>query len=56
MKNDTDNPRTPDLKPLNTNTPDFVTASVPDTLAALNVNSDTGLSHSEVDIRRKVHG
>jgi H+-transporting ATPase len=32
------------------------TASVPDTLAALHVNPDTGLTHAEVDVRRKEHG
>ena len=36
--------------------PDIATASVPDTLAALHVNPDTGLTHAEVDIRRKEHG
>ncbi len=31
-------------------------ASVPDTLAALQVNGETGLTHAEVDARRKEHG
>ncbi len=36
--------------------PDIASASVPDTLAALHVNPDVGLTHAEVDIRRKEHG
>ena len=56
MKNNTDIPVTPELKSLNTNPPDFVTASVPDTLSVLQVNPDTGLTHTEVDIRRKEYG
>jgi len=36
--------------------PDIASASVPDTLAALQVNPDTGLTHAEVDVRRKEHG
>jgi magnesium-transporting ATPase (P-type) len=36
--------------------PDIATASVPDTLAALHVNPDTGLARAEVDVRRKQHG
>jgi plasma-membrane proton-efflux P-type ATPase len=36
--------------------PDIATASVPDTLAALHVDPGTGLSHAEVDVRRKEHG
>ena len=36
--------------------PDFATASVPDTLAALHVNPDSGLTRAEVDVRRKEHG
>ena len=36
--------------------PDIASASVPDTLAALEVNPDTGLGHAEVDLRRKEHG
>lgn len=38
------------------NAPDIAVASVPDTLAALQVNPDTGLMHAEVDVRRKAHG
>ena len=36
--------------------PEIASASVPDTLAALKVNQDTGLSAAEVDVRRKEHG
>jgi plasma-membrane proton-efflux P-type ATPase len=43
-------------KPANANPPDIASASVPDTLATLQVNSDTGLTHAEVDVRRKEHG
>ena len=44
------------LKPENTKPPDIASASVPDALAALHVNPDTGLTHAEVDVRRKEHG
>jgi plasma-membrane proton-efflux P-type ATPase len=37
-------------------TPNIAAASVPDTLASLHVNPDTGLTGAEVDIRRKEHG
>jgi len=43
-------------KPAAANTPDIATASVPDTLAALHVNPDTGLARADVDVRRKEHG
>jgi len=43
-------------KPGNVNPPDIASASVPDTLAALQVNPETGLAHAEVDVRRKEHG
>lgn len=43
-------------KPAGGTPPDIAAASVPDTLASLNVNSDTGLTHAEADIRRKEHG
>ena len=36
--------------------PDIASASVPDTLAALDVNPATGLTLAEVDARRQVHG
>jgi H+-transporting ATPase len=42
-------------KPANA-APDIASASVPDTLAALQVNPDTGLTRTEVDVRRKEHG
>jgi len=38
------------------NSPDIAAASVPDTLAALHVNPGTGLTHAEVDVRRKEQG
>jgi hypothetical protein len=40
-------------KPANAKPPDIASASVPDTLAALHVNPETGLTHAEVDVRRK---
>ena len=36
-------------KPANAKPPDIASASVPDTLAALHVNPETGLTHAEVD-------
>jgi plasma-membrane proton-efflux P-type ATPase len=44
-------PKAPDSKP-----PDIASASVPDTLAALHVNPDTGLTGAEVNVRRKENG
>ena len=35
---------------------DIVAASIPETLTALRVNPETGLTSTEVDIRRKEHG
>jgi plasma-membrane proton-efflux P-type ATPase len=43
-------------KPANAKPPDIASASVPDTLAALRVNPDAGLTSAEVDGRRKEHG
>jgi magnesium-transporting ATPase (P-type) len=43
-------------EPANAEPTDIASASVPDTLAALHVDPDTGLTHVEVDIRRKEHG
>jgi len=43
-------------KPPDAILPDIASASVPDTIAALHVNPDAGLTHSEVDIRRKENG
>ena len=34
----------------------IATASVPETLAALRVNSEAGLTRAEADARRKEHG
>jgi H+-transporting ATPase len=42
--------------PANATPRDLAAASVPDALAALHVNPDTGLPHAEVDVRRNVHG
>jgi plasma-membrane proton-efflux P-type ATPase len=44
-------PDKPEAKP-----PDIASAPVPETLAALRVNPDTGLTIAEVDVRRKEHG
>ena len=43
-------------KPADTKPPDIASASVPDTLAALKVNPETGLARAEVDVRRKENG
>src|SRR5471030_815313 len=43
-------------KPEKAKAPDIATASVPDTLATLQVNADTGLAHAEVDARLKKEG
>ncbi len=43
-------------RPTDTRPPDIASASVPDTLAALQVNPETGLTQTEVDARRKAHG
>ena len=43
-------------KPANAKPPDIASASVPDTLTALHVNPDTGLTHAEIDVRRKKDG
>jgi plasma-membrane proton-efflux P-type ATPase len=48
------NPEPP--KAANGKPPDIATASVSDTLASLHVSADTGLTHAEVDVRRKEHG
>jgi H+-transporting ATPase len=53
--NKSDPEQTPS-KPANTKPPEIASASVPDTLASLKVNADTGLTHAEVDVRRKEHG
>ena len=46
----------PPVTPANAKAPDIASASVADTLAALHVNPDTGLTRAEVDARRKEHG
>src|SRR5450432_522183 len=43
-------------KPANAKAPEIASASLPDTLAALHVNPDTGLTRAEVDARQKEHG
>jgi len=43
-------------KPADAKAPDIASATVPDTLAALHVNPDTGLTHAQVDVLRKEHG
>ena len=43
-------------KPANAKPPDIAAAPIPDTLAALHVNPDTGLTQAEVDASRKEHG
>jgi H+-transporting ATPase len=43
-------------KPANAKPPDIATASVPDTLAQLKVNPETGLTRAEVDASRNEHG
>ena len=44
------------MKPASAKPPDVACASVPDTLTVPQVNPDTGLTHAEVDIRRKERG
>ncbi len=43
-------------KPANANSPGIASELVPDALATLHVNPDTGLTLAEVDERRKEHG
>ena len=43
-------------KPAAGKAPDIASASVPDTLATLHVNPETGLPNAEVDVRRKANG
>src|SRR5579862_7586404 len=42
--------------PANAKPPDIASASVPDTLATLKVNPDSGLARADVDTRRKENG
>jgi magnesium-transporting ATPase (P-type) len=46
----------PPSRPVAGKIPDIVAASLPETLAALQVNPDTGLTKTEVDARLKAHG
>src|ERR1035438_8939478 len=46
----------PPSKPATVPAPGIAYVPVPDTLAALHVNPETGLTHAEVDARRKEHG
>jgi len=48
--------KSPLLHPESGKVPDFAAASVPDTLTALRVDADTGLTLADVDVRRKEHG
>ncbi|MEI2723148.1 MAG: plasma-membrane proton-efflux P-type ATPase [Verrucomicrobiota bacterium] len=43
-------------KPADTKPPGIISSSIADTLAALKVNPDTGLTRTEVDARRKENG
>jgi H+-transporting ATPase len=42
--------------PATAKAPDIASVPVPDTLAALHVDPEAGLTHAEVDTRRKEHG
>src|SRR5471030_3213031 len=44
------------MMPDSTKTPDIALASIPDTLVSLHVNPETGLTLTEVTVRRKMHG
>lgn len=46
----------PAIGPTPDKAPDIRSASAPDTLARLRVNPDSGLSHADVEERRKEHG
>ena len=46
----------PASKPVTAKAPDIASVPVPETLVALRVNPETGLTHAEVDTRRKAHG
>jgi hypothetical protein len=41
---------------MSSNIPDIASASISETLKALDVNTEIGLTHIEVDNRRKEHG
>jgi H+-transporting ATPase len=55
IPNKTDSDPAPS-KPANAKSPDIASASISETLTALQVNPDTGLAKAEVDVRRKAHG
>ncbi len=46
----------PQTVPQSARAPDIASASLPDTLAALGVNPETGLTRADVDVRRKKQG
>ncbi len=46
----------PDSKPATAKQPEIATSSVPDTLKALHVDPESGLSKGDVDLLRKEHG
>ena len=46
----------PRSMPATAKVPDIVSASVPETLTTLRVDPETGLTRTEVDVRRKEHG
>src|ERR1039457_5746655 len=56
MEPKADQSKAPESKPADTKPPEIASASVPDTLASLKVNRDTGLTRAEVDSRRKENG
>ena len=58
MQTATDKIETPPPRsmPAAAKAPEVASASVADTLAALHVNPATGLTHGEVETRRKEHG
>jgi H+-transporting ATPase len=58
MQTDTTNSRIDKPRPMPVPgiVPDIAPASIPDTLATLQVNPETGLARAEVDVRRKQHG
>ena len=53
MKPNAGQPKDPESKPANAKFRNIASASIPDTLAELHVNPDTGLAHTDVDTRRK---
>ena len=44
------------MTPVASKVPDIASEPIPDTLAALHVNPETGLASAEVDVRRKEYG